>query len=496
MATVSARSSVDYEVVIGLEVHSQLLTASKMFCRCRADYANADPNTHVCPVCLGYPGVLPVINEQAVDFTIMSALALHLEIPEFSKFDRKNYGYPDLPKGYQISQYDRPLSRNGYVTISVGGKEKRIGITRIHLEEDTGRLLHRTEAGESFTLVDMNRAGVPLMEIVSEPDMRTPEEARLYMEKLRQILIYLGVSSGRMEEGALRCDANISVRPHGQREFGVKTEIKNMNSFRAVERALGYEAERQMDVLSAGGVIVQETRGWNDEKGITVSQRTKEYADDYRYFPEPDLPPLIVTAEWIARVRAQMPELPDAKRSRFVSQYGLNEYDAEQLTADKAMADYFEAVIAASKSTESGTRAKSAANWILGELRRVLNAEGADIGTSRVKPNGLAELLDLIEGGKISGKQAKEVLEKAYASGASPAAVVRREGMAQLSDASELEQIITEVLAANERAVADYRAGKTASLQFLVGQVMKRTKGRAKPDMVSPILVGKLEQPS
>lgn len=496
MATASAKTATDYEVVIGLEVHSQLLTASKMFCRCRADYANAEPNTHVCPVCLGYPGVLPVINEQAVDYTIMTALALNLEIPEFSKFDRKNYGYPDLPKGYQISQYDRPLSRNGYLTIRVGDAEKRIGITRIHLEEDTGRLLHRNDGGEAYTLVDMNRAGVPLMEIVSEPDMRTPEEARLYMEKLRQILIYLGVSSGRMEEGALRCDANISIRPRGQREFGVKTEIKNMNSFRAVERALAYEAERQVDVLSAGGVIVQETRGWNDERGITVSQRTKEYADDYRYFPEPDLPPLIVTPAWIERVRAHMPELPDARRERFVAEYDLSEYDAEQLTAERAMADYYEATLAAGKPADKAARAKSAANWVLGELRRVLNAEGTDIAASKVTPAGLADLLDLIESGKISGTQAKVVLERAYASGAMPSVVVHREGMAQLSDAGELEQIVVEVIAANDKAVADYRAGKTASLQFLVGQVMKRTKGRAKPDMVSPILVGKLEQPS
>jgi aspartyl-tRNA(Asn)/glutamyl-tRNA(Gln) amidotransferase subunit B len=495
MATAPTMTGVDYEVIIGLEVHAQLLTASKMFCPCPADYANAEPNTHCCPICLGYPGVLPVINQQAVEYTLMTALALNLEIPEFSKFDRKNYGYPDLPKGYQISQYDRPLSRNGYLTILLNGEERRIGITRIHLEEDTGRLVHRTEGGESFTLVDMNRAGVPLMEIVSEPDLRSPEEARLYMEKLRQVLLYLGVSSGKMEEGALRCDANVSVRPRGQREYGVKTEIKNMNSFRAVERALAYEASRQIEVLRAGGTIRQETRGWNDEKGITVSQRTKEYADDYRYFPEPDLPPLVITQEWLDRVRAQMPELPDARRRRFVAEYSLSERDAEQLTAERALADYFEAVLAAGHPADAGQRAKTAANWLLGDLRRLLNAEGLDSTASRVTPAGLADLLDLMERGTISGKQGKEVLETAFASGEAPGAIVEREGIAQLSDTGELEQIVDEVLAANPKAVEDYHAGKTTSLQFLVGQVMKRTKGRAKPDLVSPILLGKLTQP-
>jgi aspartyl-tRNA(Asn)/glutamyl-tRNA(Gln) amidotransferase subunit B len=492
MATAPTKTAVDYEVVIGLEVHAQLLTASKMFCGCRADYANAAPNSHCCPICMGYPGVLPVINRQAVDYTIMTALALNCEIPDFSKFDRKNYGYPDLPKGYQISQYDRPLSRHGYLTLTVDGEERRIGITRVHLEEDTGRLLHRNEGGESFTLVDMNRAGVPLMEIVSEPDIRSPEEARLYMEKLRQVLLYLGVSSGRMEEGALRCDANVSVRPVGETGFGVKTEIKNMNSFRAVERALAYEAERQIDVLRQGGAIRQETRGWVEEKGITVSQRLKEYADDYRYFPEPDLPPLILSREWVERVRAQMPELPDAKRLRFEREYGLSTKDADQLTGERPFADYYEAVLAAGTSADRAARAKTAANWQLGELRRLLNAENIDIAESRISPAALAELLDLIDSGTISGKQAKDVLERAFATGVAPGAIVAREGIAQLSDSSELERVVDEVIAENPKAVEDYRAGKTASLQYLVGQVMKRTKGRAKPDVVNPILLGKL----
>src|SRR5262245_3115438 len=494
MATAPIEAAVDYEVVIGLEVHSQLLTASKMFCPSPADYANAAPNTHTCPICMGYPGVLPVINQEAVDYTIMTALALHCEIAAFSKFDRKNYGYPDLPKGYQISQYDQPLSRHGYLTLHLDGRERRIGITRVHLEEDTGRLVHRNERGETYTLVDLNRAGVPLMEIVGEPEIRSPEEARLYMEKLRQVLVYLGVSSGRMEEGALRCDANISVRPRGQETFGTKTEIKNMNSFRAVERALAYEAARQIEVLTAGGTITQETRGWDEDRGITVSQRSKEYASDYRYFPEPDLPPLVIGRDWVERVRAQMPELPDAKLQRFVERYGLSAYDAEQLTAERALADYFEAAVAARPSADAQARAKAMANWVLGELRRLLNAEGLEIGASRVRPEGLAELLDLIDGGGISGKQAKEVLERAFASGETPNAVVAREGIAQMSDVAELEQVVEEVIAENPQAVEDYRGGKTASLQFLVGQVMKRTRGRAKPDVVNPLLLGKLEQ--
>ena len=494
MTTAPVKPAVDYEVVIGLEVHSQLLTRSKMFCSCAADYANDGPNSHTCPICMGYPGVLPVINRQAVDFTIMTALALNCEIPDFSKFDRKNYFYPDLPKGYQISQYDRPLSRNGYLTIEVNGEARRIGVTRVHLEEDTGRLRHDNAFGESYTLVDLNRAGVPLMEIVSEPDMRSPEEARLYMEKLRTILIYLGVSSGKMEEAALRCDANISVRPRGQKELGVKTEIKNMNSFRAVERALAYEANRQIEEMQAGGHIQQQTRGWIEEKGVTVLQRVKEYADDYRYFPEPDLPPLLVTREWVDRVRSQLPELPDAKQLRFQSEYSLGPRDAAQLVTERALADYFESVVRGGNPANNQSRAKTVANWLLGDVRRLLNAEGLDIAASRLSPTALAELVDLMDAGTISGKQAKDVLEKAFATGDAPKTIVAREGIAQLSDTGELERIISEVIAENPKAVEDYRAGKLASAQFLVGQVMKRTKGRAKPDMVNPLLTKQLEQ--
>ncbi|MEO7000441.1 MAG: Asp-tRNA(Asn)/Glu-tRNA(Gln) amidotransferase subunit GatB [Ktedonobacterales bacterium] len=495
LATASTTAKTDYEVVIGLEVHSQLLTASKMFCRCSANYANAAPNTHCCPICMGFPGTLPVINERAVEYTILTALALHCEIPEFSKFDRKNYFYPDLPKGYQISQYDIPLSRNGYLDITLDGQPKRIGITRVHLEEDTGRLAHVNEGGDSHSLVDLNRAGVPLMEIVSEPDMRSPEEARLYVEKLRSILIYLGVSSGKMEEAALRCDANVSVRPRGQQEFGVKTEIKNMNSFRAVERALTFEAQRQIEEIEAGRRIIQSTRGWIEDKGITVLQRVKEFAEDYRYFPEPDLPPLVISRERVEQIRAQATELPDAKRDRFETAYGLSRYDAEQLTADRPLADYFEAAITAGKSAQSNdtqARAKTLANWTLGDLRRLLNAEGLEIGASRVTPQGLTQLVDLLNAGTINGKQAKDVLEKAFASGETPEAVVAREGISQMSDAGELEQIVVAVIAENPKAVEDYRAGKASALQFLMGQVMKRTKGRARPDTVNPLLVEKL----
>src|SRR5438105_6486850 len=337
MATNTSDISIgtDYEVVIGLEVHSQLLTKSKMFCSCSTDYANAAPNTHVCPVCMGMPGVLPVINRQAVTYTIMTALALNCSIPEYSKFDRKNYPYPDLMKGYQISQYDIPLSKNGYLAIEHNGQTRKIGITRVHLEEDTARLLHHV----GYSLVDINRSGTPLMEIVSEPDLRSPEEARLYMQKLREILVYLGVSSGRMEEGSLRCDANISIRPDGQKELGVKTEIKNMNSFRSVERALAYEAQRQIELLRNGQAISQETRGWVETKGITVPQRSKEQAHDYRYFPEPDLPPLVIDPAWVEELRALLPELPDARRARYMRDYGLSAQDANVLTEDKPLGD-------------------------------------------------------------------------------------------------------------------------------------------------------------
>ena len=496
-AVMTTSIAIGYEVVIGLEVHAQLLTASKMFCRCSAVYADTAPNTHNCPICMGMPGVLPVINEQAVEFTVMTALALNCSIPAFSKFDRKSYFYPDLPKGYQISQYDIPLSRNGHVAIRLRDGEKRIGIHRVHLEEDTGRLIHHTGPDSvSFSLVDLNRAGVPLIEIVSEPDIRSAEEARLYLQKLRTTLVYLGVSSGRMEEGSLRCDANVSVRPVGETRLGIKTEIKNMNSFRSVQRALEYEAARQIAVLLAGGTIAQETRGWVETKGITVSQRSKEEADDYRYFPEPDLPPLVLSKEWVESIRAKMPELPDAKRQRFMDHYSLNVYDAELLIAERVLADYFEGMVEETRVGDFSVRAKTVANWITGDLSRLLNAAGKDISASPVTPAGLAGLLDLLAQEKISGNQAKEVLEKSFATGQPPVEIVAREGIAQISDQAELEQMVEEVIAANPKAVEDFRRGKESSITWLIGQVMKRSGGKAKPALVRPLLLRKLQDES
>ena len=481
----------DFEVVIGLEVHSQLLTRSKMFCSCSTDYANAAPNTHVCPVCMGMPGVLPVINKQAVAYTIMTALALNCSIPEYSKFDRKNYPYPDLMKGYQISQYDIPLSKQGYLMIEHDGQVKKIGITRVHLEEDTARLLHH----EGYSLVDINRAGTPLMEIVSEPDMRDPEEARLYMQKLREILVYLGVSSGRMEEGSLRCDANISVRPRGQQALGVKTEIKNMNSFRAVERALTYEAQRQIALLRASETIHQETRGWVETQGITVSQRSKEEAHDYRYFPEPDLPPLVVSREWVEELRASLPELPDARRQRYASEYGLSAQDANVMTEDKALGDYFERVVAVSRSADRKARARAAAILVLNDVARLLKAGNIAMQDCPLPPAAAANLLDLLAKERITGKQAKEVVEEAFATGKMPEEIVKEKGFAPpISDTAALEQIIAGVIANNPKVVTDYQSGKVNAVQALIGQVMKQTRGQARADIVRTMLLAKLDE--
>ncbi len=483
----------DYEVVIGLEVHAQVLTKSKMFCSCSTGYANDPPNTHICPVCMGMPGVLPVINEEAVRYTVMTALALHCTIPEYSKFDRKSYPYPDLMKGYQISQYDVPLSHDGYLTIQQrDGQERRIGIIRVHLEEDTARLTHH----DGYSLIDVNRAGTPLMEIVSKPDIRSAEEARLYMQKLREILVYLGVSSGRMEEGSLRCDANISVRLRGQVELGVKTEVKNMNSFRAVERALEYEAKRQIAVLREGGIIRQETRGWVENRGVTVSQRSKEYADDYRYFPEPDLPPLIINHAWVEEIRAGLPELPDARRERYVRDFGLSEQDANIMTEDKALGDYFEQVMTLSQAKDYKARARSVSNWLLSEVVRLLRANGIPSDEIPLAPTALSNLIDLLDKERITGKQAKDILDEAFASGEMPEAIVEKKGIQPpISDQSALEGVLEEVIAKNSKIVSDYRSGKTNALQALVGQVMKQTRGQAKAPMVIELLKQKLDEP-
>jgi len=440
---------------------------------------------------MGMPGVMPVINEEAVRYTIMTALALNCTIPEYSKFDRKNYPYPDLMKGYQISQYDVPLSHDGYLTVELHGQTRRVGITRVHLEEDTARLNHHS----GYSLIDVNRAGTPLMEIVSEPDMRSAEEARLYMQKLREILVYLGVSSGRLEEGSLRCDANISIRPRGQQALGVKAEIKNMNSFRAVERAIEYEAQRQIEVLRSGGTIVQETRGWVENRGVTVSQRSKEQAHDYRYFPEPDLPPLLISSKYVEEIRAELPELPDARRTRYMTGFGLSEQDANVLTEDKSLGDYLEQVLTVSQGKDIKARAKAASNWLLSDLARLLKINALVIQDCRVTAAALANLLDLLEKERITGKQAKDVLDEAFATGDMPEVIVERKGIKPpINDTGMLERIVGEVIANNAKAASDYRSGKTNALQSLVGQVMKQTRGQAKADMVQTLLRKQLDE--
>ncbi len=471
----------EYEPVIGLEVHAQLLTKSKMFCGCANDYAPAEPNTRVCPVCLGMPGVLPVINAKAVEYTVMTGLALNCQVPEFTKWDRKNYSYPDLPKGYQISQYDLPLARDGWLEIETESGPRRVGIRRVHLEEDTAKLFHV----DGHSLIDFNRAGVPLMEIVSEPDMRSVEEVRLYALKLRQILRYLGVNSGDMEKGAIRFEANISLRPKGAKEYGTRTEIKNLNSFRALLRSLEAEIERQRQILESGGVVVQETMGWDEERGVTVPQRGKEYAHDYRYFPEPDLPPLALSREWVEKLRARLPELPDARRDRFVSQYGLSRYDAGVLTAERAVADYYEGCIAAADGT---IEPKTIANWVSGELFRLLKAQDQEIEQVQVKPAQLISLLNLVQQGRISGSVGKKVLEEAFTTGADPQVIVAQKGLSQISDEVRLAEMVDQVIAENPQAVQDYLGGKKEALGFLVGQVMRITRGQANPQLVNRLL--------
>jgi len=485
--------AMEYETVIGLEVHAQLLTKSKMFCRCSTDYTNAPPNTHVCPVCLGMPGVLPTINQQAVEFTVMMALALHCTISESTRFDRKNYPYPDLMKGYQISQSDAPIGHHGWLVIDTDGKEKKVGIDNVHLEEDVAKLLHRTIPGEgSYSLVDVNRSGVPLMEIVGEPDLRSPEEARNYLMTLRSILRYLGVSDANMEEGSFRCDANISIRPENSPETLAKVEVKNMNSFKAVYRALSYEEERQRKVVAAGKRLFQETRGWVEDRGVTVSQRSKEYAHDYRYFPEPDLAPLVLDKAWVEEIRAKLPELPEERRNRFVAQYKLSLYDAKLLTASREMADYFEECL----KTGQDVSPKEMSNWLLGEVSRIINESVIDITEfkKKVSPERLARLARLNSEEKISTATAKSVLGQMYQKGQSADDIIKAQGLSQISDTESIEVEITTAIEHNPQAVADYKAGKKQSLKFLVGQVMKATRGRANPAVVNQLMEKKLEE--
>ena len=473
-----------YEIVIGLEVHTQLLTRSKMFCGCSADYANAPPNTHVCPVCLGMPGVLPVINEKAIEYTVMTALALNCTIPEYTKFDRKNYFYPDLMKSYQISQYDAPVGKGGWLTVDSDGSRKRINITRVHLEEDAAKLLHRGD----YSLIDVNRSGVPLMEIVSEPEISSPEEARDYLIKLHNILRYLGVSTANMEEGSFRCDANISIRPASSKKLLPKVEVKNMNSFKAVYQALKYEAERQGKVLEERGELIQETRGWIEETGMTVLQRTKEYAEDYRYFPEPDLPPLVLDGAWIEEVRTRLPELPEARRDRFTTQYGLSLYDANILTSSKAMANYFENCVRLMDSS----KAKAVSNWLLGDFSRLLNATNTDIENARISPKHLSDMLVLVDNGAISGPTAKAVFEEMFQSGKEASEIVTEKKLSQISDTTEIRDAVKQVMASNAGAIADYASGKQQALTFIIGQVMKATRGRANPGLVREIIMQEL----
>ncbi|MBM4286907.1 MAG: Asp-tRNA(Asn)/Glu-tRNA(Gln) amidotransferase subunit GatB [Deltaproteobacteria bacterium] len=475
----------EYEVVIGLEVHAQLLTHSKIFCGCSTRFGSP-ANTQTCPVCLGMPGVLPVLNKKVVEFGLKMALATHCQIAPHSRFARKNYFYPDLPKGYQISQYELPLAEHGWVEIEVNGAAKRVGLTRIHMEEDAGKLIHDEHLPVSY--VDFNRTGVPLLEIVSEPDLRTPEEAAAYLKVIRNILLYLEICDGNMEEGSLRCDANISLRPVGTTAFGTKTELKNMNSFRHVQRALEYEIRRQRSVLESGDDVSQETRLWDANQGKTYSMRGKEEAHDYRYFPDPDLVPLVIASEWIEALRASLPELPDAKKTRFVHQYDLPEYDAGVLTGEKALADYFEACV------RDFPQPKKVSNWIMSELMRELKKEELGMEACLVTPQALARLLALVEEGAISGKIAKNVFLDMISTGKDPADIVREKGLSQISDAGSLESLAREILAANPKEVSDYRAGKTKVMGFFVGEIMKQTKGQANPKLVNQLLTGLLKE--
>ena len=472
----------DYECVIGLEVHTQLLTYSKLFCSCATTF-QADPNDQTCPVCLGLPGVLPVLNRQAVELTLRTGLAMQGTVAASNRFARKNYFYPDLPKGYQISQFEEPLIEGGCLDIEVDGTTRQVCLNRIHLEEDAGKSIHGENlADPNKSYVDLNRTGVPLMEIVSAPDLRSPEEARVYLQKLKTVLEYLDVCDGNMEEGSLRCDANVSLRPVGTATLGTRTEIKNLNSFRNVQQAIAYEMERQRDVLENGGSVVQETRLFDATRGVTLLMRSKEEAHDYRYFPEPDLVPLQIEPEWIERVRQSIPELPDARRRRFVSQYGLPAYDADVLVASRAMAGYFEATV------ELFPQPKTVSNWVMGDFLRELNLAHHRPDEAPVTPTRLAELLRLIDDGTISGKIAKTVFEDMYRTGKGAGDIVAEQGLVQMSDSDALQEMISQVLAGHPEQVAAYRAGKEKLFGFFVGQTMKATQGKANPAMVNTLL--------
>ena len=477
----------NYETIIGLEVHLQLNTKSKLFCGCSTKFGE-EPNANTCPVCLGMPGTLPVINERAVEYALMACRATDCKINQYNKFDRKNYYYPDLPKGYQISQFDLPVGFDGAVTIETENGYKDIGLTRIHLEEDAGKLIHAGSVADSdHSLVDFNRGGVPLIEIVSEPDLRTPAEAKSYLEALKQIMLYLDISDCNMEEGSLRCDANVSIRPEGQEEFGTKTELKNMNSFKAVEKALTYEVKRQKSVLNEGNVVIQETRTWDDELGKTISMRGKEEAHDYRYFPDPDLVPLEVDNDWINELKEDLPELPYKRKQRFVEEYDLPEYDAEVLTDTRALADFFEAGV------KEFSEPKTVSNWVMGEFLRLLKEEETVIKECEVSGKSLGKLLKLMDDGTISNKIAKEVFEEMFKTGKGAEEIVEDKGLKQISDEDKLEEIVENIIEENPDAVEDIRNGKDKAIGFLVGQVMKETRGKANPQMVNQMFRDKIQ---
>lgn len=474
-----------YETVIGLEVHAELKTNTKIYCGCINEFGG-EPNTHTCPICTGMPGTLPVLNKKVVDYAIKAGLAMNCSITKYGKQDRKNYFYPDLPKAYQISQFDLPLCQNGYVDIVVNGETRRIGITRIHIEEDAGKLVH--DDYRNTSMADYNRCGVPLIEIVSEPDLRSPEEARIFLETLKSILEYTEVSDCKMQEGSLRCDVNVSLRPEGQKEFGTRCEMKNINSFRAAVRSMEYEQKRQEEVLSNGGIINQETRRWDDLKGISTVMRTKEDAQDYRYFPEPDLLPIIVSDEWIEEIRGTIPEMPEQRKKRYIEEYALPEYDAFLLTSSKKTADYFDETVAL------GAAPKTVSNWLMGDIAKLLNDKELESGDIPFTPSQLKALIDLIEKGAISNSAAKKVLNEMFENPENPEKIVERLGLSQVSDTGELQKMVQEVMTQNPQSIVDYKAGKDRALGFLMGQVMKLSKGKANPQVISKMLKDALDQ--
>ena len=470
----------EYEVVIGLEVHAELSTKTKIYCNCATEFG-ADPNTHCCPICTGMPGTLPVLNEKVVEYAVKAGLATNCEISRFSKQDRKNYFYPDLPKAYQVSQYDLPLCLGGHIDINVNGNKKSIGITRIHIEEDAGKLIHDAYTGD--TLVDMNRCAVPLIEIVSEPDIRSADEAVAYMQTLKSILEYLEVCDCKMQEGSLRCDVNLSVRPVGQKEFGTRTETKNLNSFKAIHNSIEFEIQRQIEVLENGGKIYQETRRFDDVKGVGYAMRSKEDAQDYRYFPEPDLAPIVLSDEYINNIKDNLPEMPHIKKERYIKEYELPEYDAEILTSSKKTATFFE------KTNEICNNPKAVSNWIMGDFARMLNEKEIEIDESKVTEENLATLISLIDKGTISSKIAKQIFEEMFETGENAKDIVEKRGLVQISDEGAIKEICQKVVDANPQSIADYKAGKDRAIGFLVGQIMEETKGKANPQIVNKLLL-------